>query len=142
MSIPTSVLDANVLVSAVFGGVPFRAVQLAYKYQVCFSPSIEKELLTLPDKLAKKLSSENILMLRHHLRVLLAKGRQVKVTRYIHCCRDSKDNAYLETCLAAKANYLITGDKDLLDLPARTLERAGLGSLLVVSPKQFLQIVR
>ena len=50
--------------------------------------------------------------------------------------RDPDDNLLLATALAGKADYLVTNDRDLLDLPSafrRTLPFA------IVTPLQFLQ---
>jgi putative PIN family toxin of toxin-antitoxin system len=49
--------------------------------------------------------------------------------------RDPDDNVFLATALAGKADYLITNDRDLLELPIefkRTLRFA------IVTPQQFL----
>ncbi|ARN77373.1 putative toxin-antitoxin system toxin component, PIN family [Nonlabens spongiae] len=43
-------------------------------------------------------------------------GKLVKVTSDIKICRDEKDNFLLNLSVDSKANYLITGDKDLLIL--------------------------
>jgi putative PIN family toxin of toxin-antitoxin system len=43
-------------------------------------------------------------------------GEMVSVQSNINLCRDEKDNFLLNLALDSKANYLITGDKDLLDL--------------------------
>jgi putative PIN family toxin of toxin-antitoxin system len=40
----------------------------------------------------------------------------VNPVQKLHICRDPKDNMVLECCLAAKANFLLTGDKDLLNI--------------------------
>ena len=34
----------------------------------------------------------------------------------VKVCRDPKDNQVLDLCLAGRADYLVTGDKDLLTL--------------------------
>ena len=44
------------------------------------------------------------------------KGLSIEVFIKINACRDSKDNKFLELALTAKANCIITGDKDLLVL--------------------------
>ena len=41
-------------------------------------------------------------------------GEIIDVTTSIDLCRDSKDNFLLNLSIDAKADYLITGDKDLL----------------------------
>lgn len=43
-------------------------------------------------------------------------GELVKVTSDIRVCRDSKDDFLLNLSIDSKADYLITGDKDLLIL--------------------------
>lgn len=40
----------------------------------------------------------------------------VKIKSHIHICRDPKDNFLLSIAVDGKADYLITGDKDLLIL--------------------------
>jgi putative PIN family toxin of toxin-antitoxin system len=40
----------------------------------------------------------------------------IKVKSKVNICRDKKDNFLLSLCLDGKANYLITGDQDLLSL--------------------------
>jgi len=53
-------------------------------------------------------------------------------------CRDEEDNMILECCLAANADFLITGDKDLLEIDKDTL-KANLSKLKIVSPQMFLK---
>lgn len=45
------------------------------------------------------------------------KGIFIEPTIHITACRDPKDNYLLELAETADADYLITRDKDLLDLP-------------------------
>ena len=47
----------------------------------------------------------------------------------------------LECCLAAKADFLITGDKDLLEIDSRALTETGLGRLGILSPRDFLTTI-
>lgn len=51
----------------------------------------------------------------------------------IRICRDAKDNMVLECCLAAKADVLITGDKDLLEIEALPFD------LVIVAPGSFIK---
>ena len=43
-------------------------------------------------------------------------GRDIIISTEVNICRDSKDNVLLSLCKDGNADYLITGDKDLLDL--------------------------
>jgi len=53
--------------------------------------------------------------------------------RKINLCRDEKDNMVLECCLEAGANFLITGDKDLLEMDEPGLD------FKILKPKKFLE---
>lgn len=59
----------------------------------------------------------------------------VNLARRYTASRDPDDNVFLATAAAGRADYLITNDRDLLDLPAdfrKTLPFA------IVTPRQFL----
>jgi len=56
----------------------------------------------------------------------------------IDISRDKKDNAYLNLCLKARADFLLTGDKDLLEISPKKLKSSGLNRLKIVSPDTFL----
>lgn len=43
-------------------------------------------------------------------------GRDIIISTEVNICRDSKDNFLLSLCKDGNADYLITGDKDLLEL--------------------------
>lgn len=58
---------------------------------------------------------------------------KIKVT----ACRDPKDNFILELAETAHVDYIITRDKDLLDLPNQVWQGAK-----IVKPEVFLPILR
>lgn len=47
---------------------------------------------------------------------LLRQAPMVSPSVGVAICRDPGDNKFLEAALAAKAEYIVTGDKDLRDL--------------------------
>lgn len=49
-------------------------------------------------------------------------------------CRDRKDNIVLECAAAVKADFIVTGDKDLLELKS-------FGKTLILTPAQFLKFI-
>jgi len=51
--------------------------------------------------------------------------------------RDPEDNMVLECCLAARAELLITGDRDLLEIPRTALWQAGLRRLQILRPSDY-----
>jgi putative PIN family toxin of toxin-antitoxin system len=65
----------------------------------------------------------------------LEAGKTIEVTDFVADCRDPKDNKFLELALSGMADFIITGDTDLLSLhpwrgiailsPAEYLERIG-----------------
>jgi predicted nucleic acid-binding protein len=46
----------------------------------------------------------------------------------------------LECCLSARAHYLVTGDRDLLDLSDEDLATAALQTLRIVTPRQYASL--
>jgi putative PIN family toxin of toxin-antitoxin system len=50
------------------------------------------------------------------LALILLRGEPVVPRRHITACRDPKDNVVLEVAVAGKADYIVTGDDDLLVL--------------------------
>jgi len=81
---------------------------------------------------ARWMAEEEIVSLLQSLaqESLLVAGRvRVKVSR------DPEDNKFLEAAIEARAQYVVTGDKDLLDLKTYRQVR-------IVRPAAFLKIVR
>ena len=56
--------------------------------------------------------------------------------------RDPDDEPYLNLALAADADYLVTWDKDLLDLMQDATFRAQYPRLTILNPVALLQILR
>jgi putative PIN family toxin of toxin-antitoxin system len=50
------------------------------------------------------------------LRFLATRGELVEPSVEIHGCRDPHDDMFLEAAVSARADRLVTGDKDLLDM--------------------------
>ena len=136
---PKAVIDANVMVSALFGGTPRKAFLKALKTcDIYISPDIRLELLGLLDEIGDKLGSTKIRRLRSIILRLLSTSKEIIPAKKIELSRDKKDNAYLNLCLKVRADFLLTGDKDLLEIPPRKLKSSGLNRLKIISPKVFL----
>lgn len=137
--VPKVVIDANVIVSSLFGGTPRKAFLKALRTcDIYISPQIRQELSGLPDELEGKLGNAGIRRLRSITMRLTSYAKEVNPPHKIELSRDNKDNAYLNLCLAVRADFLLTGDKDLLEIPVRELKSFGLNRLSIVSPKTFL----
>lgn len=136
---PKVVIDASVIVSSLFGGTPRKAFLKALKTcDVYISPEIVQELSGLLEELEGKLGKAGIRRPRSIIMRLTSYAKVVKTSREIALSRDAKDNAYLNLCLAVRADFLLTGDKDLLVITGKELRSFGLNRLNIVSPKDFL----
>ena len=135
------VTDANVIISAAFGGKPLEAVVRAMgKREVYLSEAIERELRGVISALSKKLSKDQMVFLEEKIQQLMSHARRVSVTTHLALSRDVKDDHYLSLCKAAKADFLISGDKDLLSMPEETLNKNGI-SCRIITPREFLEEV-
>ena len=132
------VIDANVIVSAAFGGKPLEAVVRAIEgHEVYLSEAIEKELEGVVAKLSKKLSREHISFIQERIQQLVGLAIRVSVSTRVALSRDPKDDHYLSLCKEAGADFLITGDKDLLSISQGKLKKSGI-SCRVITPQEFL----
>ena len=61
----------------------------------------------------------------------------VSVTSRVAACRDAKDDKFLELAMDGQADYLITGDTDLLSLAKNP---ASDWRFLIVTPTEFLEL--
>jgi putative PIN family toxin of toxin-antitoxin system len=113
------VFDVNIIISAVL--IPQSKPDLAIRKaqdsgNILMSPEVwaELEQVLARPKFDRYISSEDrskFLQDFFDTVVLIMEG-----TETIQECRDPKDNKYLELAVNGKANYLITGDQDLLIL--------------------------
>ncbi len=135
------VIDANVIISAAFGGKPLEAVVQALEdHEVYLSEAMEQELRGVILRLSKKLSKDQMAFLEEKIRQLLSHGRRVSLSIKVALSRDAKDDHYLSLCKAARADFLITGDKDLLSVSEETLKKSGI-SARIITPQEFLEDV-
>ena len=134
------VIDANVMISAAFGGKPLEAVGRALKeHDVFVSPSILQELEGALKRLSKKLSAEQIHYLQERMGQLIKVAHRIPVSTRLSLSRDAKDDHYLSLCKEAQADFLITGDKDLLNLHPQALKKHGISCQIII-PAFFLEI--
>jgi len=127
-----------VLVSAfAFGGTPKAAVVKAFsEYEICVSPDLLREYRDVPSILLadQKLDSDQFRALIAGIAALVSVARMVYPGERISVCRDPKDDMVLECCLAAGAECLVTGDRDLL-----SIKNLAFG-LKILTPARFLKL--
>ena len=131
---PRIVLDTNMFVSIfVFGGMVETIIDLfiANKLQLYTSPALINEILK---KLREFEVNKKVIA---DVTEFLERGIVVIPQVVISVCRDPKDNFLLELAETAQADYIITQDKDLLDLPDQRWKETQ-----IVKPEAFLHILR
>ena len=98
--------------------------------RILFSQELLEEFIevTSRPKFHKYFSFHDIANL---LRLFDSYGELVTVTSKLEICRDSKDNFLLNLALDGKADFLVTGDNDLL-----VLEKVG--TTKIVTIQEFL----
>ena len=125
------------LISAfAFGGVPEKAVKKASAESDIFvSPDLLNEYRNVPLELeaSGKISHLHLKALIAGIAAFVVNAKLVVPRKRLTLCRDAKDNMVLECCLAAKAELLITGDKDLLEIELLPF------SLETVTSREFLE---
>jgi putative PIN family toxin of toxin-antitoxin system len=131
------VIDANVIISAVFGRNPLKAVKRAMEEdEVYLSREIERELTEVFSKLSKKLTREQIAFLKERMRELVGMARLVSVSTRVVLSRDAKDDHYLSLCREVEADFWVTGDKDLLSIRREVLQENDI-SCRILAPQEF-----
>lgn len=131
---PQVVIDTNVWISGlIFGGNPENIIRLFLDGQIIVV--ISEEIIS---ELRRKIS-EKFPLFTSHLGLLEASIREDAVIvqlglSHITDSRDVKDNMVLETAIAGSAEYIATGDNDLLVLdPYREMR--------IVNPAYFLKLM-
>ncbi len=129
------VFDANVLVSGLLTpkGHSRQALTKADRNGFILQSSetfAELEQVIYRARFDKYLTDEER---KQFLRDLLAKSIHVSITESITECRDPKDDKYLELAVSGEADYIVSGDQDLLIMhPFRDIP--------ILRPAEFLAI--
>lgn len=132
---PIVVFDTNGLVSAALlaQSISRRAFDKAYRQaQLITSAACLAELTSVlhRPKFTRYLTPvEADLFISRYAGVAQLTPISIAITD----CRDEKDNKFLETAVCGAANYIMTGDQDLLCLhPFRTIS--------IITPADFLAL--
>jgi putative PIN family toxin of toxin-antitoxin system len=105
------------------------------KADLYISPALLKEYREVPLALERegKITPLQLKALIAGLASFVAKTTVVLPRKKLSLCRDPEDNMLLDCCLASKADFLITGDKDLLDIQALPFH------LTILTPRKFVE---
>jgi putative PIN family toxin of toxin-antitoxin system len=111
------IIDTNIWISFLIGKELQELQDLITneKVKVVMTDQLINEirLVTSRDKLKKYFNQDKVSDLISLLDILADK---VKIKKIEKVCRDPKDDFLLALSKESRANYLITGDKDLLDI--------------------------
>ncbi len=138
------VIDTSVVVAALVSkkGGSYRLVSLLVddKLENYVSREILDEYFrVLLTKLSKLFPVE--VLLEFYL-LLESRSKIVDPSERFDLCRDEEDNKFLDAAYAARVDFLITLDRDLLDLRDRNLEfQIKEHRLKILRPEEFLEIV-
>ena len=111
------ILDTNLWISFLITKNHTEIDSLIFegKVKLIFSTELIDEFLTVTsrpkfNKFFNKQDVENL------LKIFDSFGKLIKVKQEIIACRDPKDNFLLSLAVESKADFLVTGDSDLLTM--------------------------
>lgn len=116
--VPIVVIDNNVFISFFWGGTTIGVIFDAL-YDGIFQPIVSDKILTELVGVGERLKFRKCFTWASFKEACdMYRNIALHVTprRKIFACRDLSDNIFLECAMEGKADFLITGDKDLLDL--------------------------
>jgi putative PIN family toxin of toxin-antitoxin system len=122
------IIDTNVFVSGIiWSGKPAQIVSkwLSGEFELILLAELLGEYLEIIERLSK-----NPELASQWRDTLIKRATFVSVTQTVDICRDPDDNFILALGLASKADYLITGDRDILAISPFPIK--------IVSPAGFL----
>ena len=123
--------DTNIVISAVFwSGKPYKVVSkgLEGEYQLLTSPEIIEEVLA---KLRTKFKFPED-KIEEQANILMSLYELIAPTTKVDVARDKTDNKIIECAIDGKADYIVTGDPDLLSLKEH-------GKIKIMSADEFLK---
>lgn len=130
-----AILDTNVVISAiVFGGKPRRVLNLAIegKVSLFFSEPMFEEIREILGGRKFRFTAPQLLAVERELEAIsdtVYPDKRIKIVK-----DDPDDDVFIECALAADADYIVSGDKHLLDLKSY-------GNIKIVNAAEFVELV-
>lgn len=110
------VIDTNIIASAVFfGGNPRRIIEALFekKLEAFITPEILEEYHETFEELQIKYQEKRVYV---PVTQIAEACRMIIPNQTFEVCRDPDDNKFIDCAYAGKCIYIVTGDKDLLDI--------------------------
>lgn len=128
---PRVLLDTNVLISAhVFGGIPQQVYNMVLERQI---EAVTSQILIaeLIETLTKKFDFE-LIRIEQFEKIIKKHFKMVYPNQNIAILRDNDDNRVLEAAIEGKCEYIVTGDRELLELGKYK-------GISILAPTEFLE---
>jgi len=110
------VIDTNVVISGTFfGGYPRKVLEavVTKEFEACATPEITAEYAEITDEMIVRKQGS----LRKELLIpFIAELTLIDSSSVIAISRDPDDDKFIACAVDAKAMYIVSGDKDLLDI--------------------------
>jgi uncharacterized protein len=131
------VIDTNIFISAALSpnGTAYLAfVRAIQNFTIVQNEATYQEIAEriYKSKFDKYISDERR---EQFLNTIKNQSQFIQTVSQITACRDPDDNKFLELAIDSNAEFLITGDKDLLLLKSQSEYQK-----LIVSPREFLEL--
>ncbi len=131
-----AVVDTGVLISGLIRRQGTTGDVLRFlrdgRFRIIYTTDILVEFVDVmgrpPFRLKYHIEPEDITALLNLVRL---RGELVVPARHVTACRDSKDDKFLDAALASEADYIVSGDADLLTL-------SPFEGILILRPAEFL----
>ena len=110
------VVDTNVVVSGVFfGGAPRRVVEAVVDSEVeaAATGEIVEEYSRVVERMVQRKGGR---LRSDAFQVLVSKLEVIEPVTHVEACRDPDDDKFIGCAIDSRAVYVVSGDKDLLDM--------------------------
>ena len=127
------VVDTNVFISGIlFGGNPKTIIEAWHhkKYIFCLSPELKAEII---NKLQRKFLFP-LKAIQFIEKALDTYSQKYVPKQKVSICKDPRDNFLLELAEESQADYLISGDRLVLELKQYKNTK-------IISPRDFLKLL-
>ncbi|MEK7547868.1 MAG: putative toxin-antitoxin system toxin component, PIN family [Patescibacteria group bacterium] len=124
------VLDTNVFISGIFwNGYPHQILMLWVSNKI--NILVTKKILSEYFRILNKIDCSKDITKKWGA-FIIENSLLLEDKELVQFCRDPEDNKFLNCAITGGANYIVSGDNDLLSLKV-------IGSIKIVNPSQFLK---
>jgi len=112
------VLDTNILVSGIFWkGTPYKVLEawIDDKFEMIVSEDVLMEYSRILKGFEKK-KKGSAEVAKSWILFIAQNSTLLKVKKKVKVCRDPFDDMFLSLAIAGNAKFIVSGDKDLLDM--------------------------